>query len=88
MLPTRLSKLVDRKAVKSAFRRVFESPDGRVVLRHLMHEGFVLKSTFVGSDPHETALNEGSRRLVLSIIKMAFRDDAELNQQIEEGMQE
>lgn len=63
--------IYDRSRVKAAYRRVFESPEGQLVLRHLMKEGFVFKSTFVAGDMHQTALNEGSRRVVLSILKMA-----------------
>jgi len=88
MLPDLISKLRDRRALKNAYRRVFETPDGRLVLRHLMLVGFVMKSTFVVRDPHESSLNEGSRRIVLSILRMALRDDSDIDQAIEEIQQQ
>ena len=57
--------------VKAAYKRLFDSPDGKIVLAHIMKHGFVLRSTFVQGDPHETALNEGMRRMALSIIRYA-----------------
>jgi hypothetical protein len=53
-----------------------------------MNEGFVLSSTFVAGDPHQTAMNEGSRRLALSILKMAKIDQSEKFDQIEQQLME
>jgi len=64
-------KISDHLQTRYAYRRLFETDDGKLVLRHLMKVGFVTRSTFVAGDPHRTALNEGARRLVLSIIRAA-----------------
>lgn len=88
MRPSILSKLSDRKVLQAAYTRVFESPDGKLILRHLMNVGFVTKSTFVRGDANESALNEGTRRLVLSILKMVYRDDTDLQQAVEDAARE
>jgi hypothetical protein len=72
-----------------AYRRTFDTPDGKLVLHHLMQKAFITDSTFVASDPHQTALNEGSRRIVLSILKYALKNDNAVKdeiQQLTEGM--
>ena len=78
----------DRILVHAAYDRLFSLPDGEVVLRHVIRNGFVLKSTFVAGDPEQTALNEGSRRLALSILKFAKRDHQKLIKQLEQEISE
>jgi len=75
----------------ASFQRVFddpELPDGKVVLYAICREGFVTKPTFVAGDPHQTALNEGSRRLALSILRHVYRDHGKMIQQVEEMVRE
>lgn len=78
----------NRIDVHSSYERVFRSPDGERVLRHIMRVGFVTSSTFVAGDPHATAMNEGSRRLALSILKFVCKDHASMIKQIEEGIED
>ncbi len=78
-------RIADRIRLKASYQRTFDAPDGKRVLRHLMRVGFVTKSTFVAGDPHQTAMNEGSRRIVLSIIRFIATDDAALIKQLEEA---
>lgn len=73
-----LKIMSDRIQRRQAFRRLFQSPDGEVVLRTLVKEGFVSSTTFVAGDTHQTALNEGSRRMVLSILKYANVDPKQM----------
>ena len=54
-----------------SYAAVFSSKEGEEILAHICREGFVFKSTFVAGDPEQTMLNEGSRRLALSILKLA-----------------
>lgn len=68
----------------AAYLRTFDSPDGKVVLEHIMKQGYMLRTTFVAGDPNETMLNEGSRRLALSIVKFFGRDHKLLVGLIEE----
>lgn len=72
----------------AAYVRLFDTPDGKIVLRHIMHEGFVLKSTHVAGDPHTSAMNEGSRRLALSILKHIHRDHHKLINELEERIRD
>lgn len=88
MIKDRVRQLIDKKADAAAYRRLFDSADGKRVLRHLMRVGFVTKPTFVSGDTEQSTLNEGSRRLVLSIMKAALCDSAVIEQQIQEGMQD
>lgn len=69
------------------YQVVFGSPEGERVLQDILSEGFVTSSTFVRGDPQETTLNEGSRRLALSILKFAKTNHQDRIRLIEEEMQ-
>lgn len=69
-----------RDRVASAYRAVFETPEGELVLAHLAKHGFIFDSTFVQGDQQQTSLNEGSRRVVLSILRMLNTDLNKLRQ--------
>lgn len=83
-----LDALRERIAQHASFQRLFDStnPDARVVLRSIAKEGFITRSTFVAGDPHQTALNEGMRRMALSILRHIHRDHARMIKQVEEMM--
>ena len=51
------------------YKAVFNTKDGEIVLDHLCKTGFVLDTTHVPNDSHETAHREGMRRIVVSILK-------------------
>ena len=78
-----LEMLRERMRLKAAYHDVFTSPQGKMVLKHILTEGYMFKSTFVAKDSHETALNEGSRRLALSILRAVNYDSRELEQLME-----
>jgi len=80
----KISQRVEYAQLHASYVRVFDTPDGQRVLRHLMKMGYMSKTTFVRDDPYETALNEGSRRLVLSLLKFYGRDHMKLLDQLEE----
>lgn len=82
--PQEKRSLDDRLALSAAYTRLFESPDGITVLEHLMKQGFIMKTTFVRGDPYETALNEGSRRMVLAIMESAKKTPQMITQQLEQ----
>lgn len=73
----------DRLVVRATYRRLFDTSDGKVVLQHILRSGFVVSSTFVAGDSHKTALNEGSRRLALSILRFAKTNPQEVIKEIE-----
>ena len=79
--------LRERLYLRKAYRHVFSTEDGKIVLRHLMRSCFMVAPTFVAGDPHQSAMNEGSRRVVLSILKLLKVDEKELQKQIEQEMQ-
>lgn len=76
--------LTRRDRVTSAYKSVFESPEGEVVLAHLCKNCHVFDPTFVQGDPNQTFLNEGGRRVVLSILKMLNTDLGKLRQIMED----
>lgn len=78
--------LMRRLRIRRSYQVVFSSPEGEDVLRHILAEAFVGKSTFVSGCPEQTMLNEGSRRLALSILKMAKVDCQEQIRLIEEQL--
>ena len=79
--------LLNRRVVHRSYAAVFGAPEGEVVLQHILEAGFVTKSTFVAGDPEQTMLNEGSRRLALSILKLAKTNHKEMIRMIEQELQ-
>lgn len=73
-----------RDRITSAYQAVFDSPEGELVLAHLAKNCCVFDSTFVQGDPNQTALNEGGRRVVLSIFKMLNADLSKLRMIMED----
>jgi hypothetical protein len=64
-----------------AYRRVFESEDGKTVLRDLVERGHVLHAAF-SSDAGRTEFHEGQRSMVVHVIGMMDEDRyAQLHQQ-------
>lgn len=73
-----------RLSIRKSFRQVFNTDDGKAVLAYLSKQCFMTTSTFVAGDPHQSAMNEGSRRVVLSIITLLNMDEKDLLKQIQE----
>jgi len=69
---------VNRRSRREDYLAVFDNPQGKRVLKHLCRVGYVDKSTFVSGDPHQTSLNEGMRRIVLSILKLINTEPQEI----------
>lgn len=76
-----------RLAIRKSYRQVFNTEDGKQVLAHLSKNCFLTQTTFVAGDPHQTAMNEGSRRVVLSILSFLNVDEQKLLKQIEQESQ-
>lgn len=82
-------KLADALALKSSYREVFgKSEASQRVLRHLCKIGYVGRTTFVPGDTNQTMLNEGMRRIVVSILKYVNQSDDQLRRQIEQAYKE
>ncbi len=73
----------DRLYLHGAYKRLFDTPDGKTVLSHLMRSGYVFDTTYVRNDPNATALNEGSRRMVLSILRYLNKTPQQLTEDLE-----
>ena len=79
--------MMGRLSIHRSYRAVFGTPEGERVLEHILKEGFAVKTTFVAGDPEQTMLNEGSRRLALSILRMAKVSSDDRIRQIEKELQ-
>ena len=71
------------KNIKESYRAVFSTPEGKEVLAHICKNAHLTSCTFVKKDPNETLINEGMRRLALSILRYAGRSDRDIIEQIE-----
>lgn len=84
----RLKRLRDNRVrLHNAYRAVFDTEDGRLVLRHLCRIGNVTNSSFTVGSSKSTEFEEGKRYVVLSILRFINKDIDQLVQQIEEAMQ-
>lgn len=75
-------KSKEMKATILAYKRFFDTTDGKLILKDLMKSCHVLSST-MDKDPYETAFNEGARSVVLRIIKTNNTSIDEINKLIE-----
>lgn len=69
-----------------AYKNVFESAEGRLVLADLMNKCFLGKTTFRG-DVNEALVNEGARTTLLYIIGMLGMDMEQLMERINSNAQ-
>lgn len=82
-----LSNLRRKTQIHESYQKVFGTPDGQRVLRHLMKVGNVLTSSFAPGDPHVTAFKEGQRHIVLSMLRFVNKDHDELVKAMEQELQ-
>lgn len=62
------------------YKRVFGTPEGKIVLADIMRRARVLSTTFA-KDPYETAFREGERNvalMILSEVKLDIEQTKEL----------
>lgn len=83
-----IQKLLTKIEIHASYVRVFSTPDGERVLRHILSEGGAHKPTFVAGDPHATSFNEGKRTMALSIAKFALRDHNKMLEMVEKGLKD
>jgi len=65
-----------------AYKRTFDSSDGKLILNDLFKSCHMTTST-MDSNPHETAFNEGARSVVLRILKTCNTNIDALDKMIE-----
>lgn len=73
----------DKLELARAYRDVFTTPQGQIVLKHLITVCGVLTPTYVRGDSHETAHNEGRRDVVVGILRMLNTDPDALSNMLE-----
>jgi len=83
MLKDRFNKIIDLTRLNNAYKAVFSSPDGDLVLKHLMKTFHVYRPTF-SSSATDTAFKEGQRHVVLSVLRFVCKDQEQLKKYIEE----
>ena len=70
--------------LKKTYRQLFNTDEGKVVLRDLKLRNHVLSSSFVAGDPHDTSFREGQRSVILTIMRMMEeKTNREIQQQEE-----
>jgi hypothetical protein len=83
MSPIRALK--DRLTMRHMYRRTFSTPEGQKVLAHLCKH-HVLSSAFTAASDRTTAYDNGSRDLVMGILKQIHSSDEDLQKQLAEYM--
>lgn len=67
------------------FKNVFETKQGSRVLSKLMRDNFMLDTTFAAT-PHEMAMREGARNVILQILSKLETHPEQLRELIKESM--
>lgn len=84
----RAKALTDTFSLYRTYHRLFDSTDGKVVLRDIMRMGYVTTSAN-SKDPTEMIKNEGKRELAMAILSKAReKDQSKLMKEIQEGIEE
>lgn len=68
-------QILFNKKLASLYKQVFTTPAGKEVLKDLITFCRLYQPTFSSQDPHQTAFNEGMRRVGLRIINFVEKDD-------------
>lgn len=66
-----------------AYRRLFSTEDGKLVLEDLMKSNNIGRSV-IGNDTHHTYYQEGARNLVLRIIQTCGLEEKSIKMMIDE----
>ena len=64
-----------RTRLRAAYRHVFSTDTGRIILKDLMQRSGVLKPTTIPTDAILSAFNDGQRQIVLGILRQMRPDD-------------
>jgi len=77
-----------QKKLNTAYKRVFSSEHGEIVLEDLMlSAGIISGSSYVQGDSHQTSFNEGRREIVNRIIETINIDPAQFLKIVESAAQ-
>jgi hypothetical protein len=75
------------KSIGELYKHVFDTPEGERVLEHICSVGFMTKPTLAKTHD-ETMMNEGMRRLALSILKAVKKSEKEMLEHIQKEYQQ
>lgn len=81
----RIKRLKNQIHITKLYREVFNTPQGEEVLNHLVKESGLL-DTKLTTDTNLLLVQQGQRRIVLSILRTVGRDPHQITKQIEESM--
>jgi len=85
------NRQVQPHEVAAAYKELFSSPAGQIVMAHLVAKfGFINKTTFVPGDPMHSAVYEGQRSVMVYIgQQLAWSPENEQDQEaVREPQQE
>ncbi len=74
-----LGRALRRQRIGAAYRQVFGTPEGKVVLRDLLGTAGVLAVSHEPGDSHHTAFVDGRRSMGLEIMQRMRWTEGELN---------
>jgi hypothetical protein len=81
-------KIAKRSVSKvMAYRKVFDSPEGKKVLLDMMDAHGMLNCTYTG-DVNKMLLKEGERNVILRILALLKMDVAQLQERIDSYVKE
>jgi hypothetical protein len=75
-----MQRWLRKRRLAAAYRAVFGSPEGKLVLADLLRRGGILETSHVPGDACSTAFQEGRRAMALDIIAELRWSDGELVQ--------
>lgn len=81
-----LNRQKEKNNISYAYKRLFSTEDGQIVLKDLMRAGHFDQPSF-DADPYLTAFNEGERHLLLRIIRTINSDPEKLLQLIKDNQE-
>ncbi len=67
--------MFNSKRLNRAYQRLFEMPDGKVVLGDLLSRFHGISSTFVEGSPDLSAFREGERNVILYILSRLYGNE-------------
>lgn len=79
-------KLIAKLTLKRDYKETFETPHGQRVLSHILRAAGVTRP-ISSSDIQQTWINEGARRLAMSIFDTVSTSETALLQQMKEELE-
>ena len=72
-------RAADARSTLNAYRRLFSTEDGKIVLKDLMKCCFFFTPT-IGQDSTETFFNEGQRAVILRLLQTSKMNQQQIQQ--------